>query len=161
MKTAVFCALGLLVAAFLFTWLITRIRYRIGSKHVKVLLFGVCIRRLAFTKIESTSKRRGDGWVENWSSTMKPKHRLLVLRRKSGLFKNFVITPKNRYVFKTDLERAMQRAGTPMTVSQAEPIEPEAGAEAEPRDRSEPRSDSVAAGQPVGTAAPDSARVRH
>ncbi len=110
-KIVVFCALGLLVAVLLFLWLITRVRYRIGSRHVKVLLFGLCIRRIALTSIESISKRRGEGWAEHWWSTTRPKHRMLVLRRKRGLCRNFVLTPKNRYIFKTDLERAMRRVG--------------------------------------------------
>lgn len=125
MRIAVFCALGLLLAAFLFTWMVTRIRYRIASRHVKVLLFGICIRRLAFDKIDSVSKRRGEGLAENWWSTMRPKHRMLVLRRKRGLFKNFVITPKNRYIFKTELERAMQRAGLAAAPTEALPSENE------------------------------------
>jgi hypothetical protein len=109
MKIFVFCALGVLVASFVFVWLVTRIRYRIGSRHVKVLLFGIPFRRLAIADIDSVSKRRGDGLSEHWPSTFRPKHRVLVLRRRRGLLRNFVITPKNRYVFKTDLERAMRR----------------------------------------------------
>src|SRR5215472_87038 len=110
-KIAVFSALGALVATLLLVWLVTRIRYRVGSRHVKVLLFGVCLRRVALTSIESVSKRRTDGWSEHWWSTMRPKHRMLVLRRHRGLCRNFVITPKNRYVFKTDVERALRRVG--------------------------------------------------
>src|ERR1044072_3372653 len=110
-KILVFCALCVLVAILLFLWIMTRIRYRIGSRHVKVLLFGITIRRIALTSIEGGSKRRGDGWAEHWSSTMHPKHRTLVIRRNRGLCKNVIITPKNRYVFKTDLERALRRAG--------------------------------------------------
>lgn len=109
LKILVFSALGVLVSIMVFMWLVTRVRYRIGSKHVKVLILGLPIRRLAIAKIESISKRVGDGLAEHWWSTFRPKHRLLVLRRRRGIVKNFVITPKNRYVFKTDLERAMQR----------------------------------------------------
>ena len=117
MKIFVFCSLGVLVGVLLFVWLVTRIRYRIGSRHVKVLLFGVCLRRVALANIESISKRRGDGWAENWWSTLHPKHRMLVLRRRRGLFRNFVVTPKNRYIFKTDLERAMRRVGAALDQS--------------------------------------------
>jgi hypothetical protein len=111
MKIFVFCALGVLVCSLVFAWLITRIRYRIGSRHIKVLLFGLPLRRVAFADVESVSKRRGPGLTENWWSTLHPKHRLLVLRRRRGLFKNFVITPKNRYIFKTEVERGMRRNG--------------------------------------------------
>lgn len=127
MKMVVFCALGLLLAAFLFVGVVTRVRYRIGSKHLKVLLFGVCIRRLPLLHVDSISKRKGEGLTEYWWSTFRPKHRLLVVRRKRGLFRNFGITPKNRYIFKTDLERALRRVGNPVTSSPREPSdEPEA-----------------------------------
>jgi hypothetical protein len=121
MKIAVFCALGLLITVLLCAWAITRIRYRIGSRHVKVLLFGVCIRRLALANIESISKRRSTGWAEHWCSTLRSKHRLLVLRRRRGLIKNFMVTPKNRYIFRSDIERAMARVGNPLPSSESEP----------------------------------------
>jgi hypothetical protein len=111
MKILVFSALSVLVAAFLFVWLVSRIRYRIGSRHVKVILFGIPIRRVALANLEGVSKRRGPGLAEHWWSTLSPKHRLLVLRRRRGLFKNFVVTPRNRYIFKCDVERGIRRCG--------------------------------------------------
>jgi hypothetical protein len=123
MKIFVFSALGLLLGVFLFLWMITRIRYRIGSRHVKVILFGVCLRRVALANIDSISKRPGQGWTEHWWSTTHPKHRVLVIRRRRGLFKNFVITPKNRYIFKTDLERAVRRVGGTLGPSSPDPLD--------------------------------------
>ena len=139
----------MLIATLLSLGLITRIRYRVGSRHVKVLLFGVCIRRIPYAKIEAISKRRGPGWAEHWLSTLKHKHRLLVIRRKGGLFKNFMITPKNRYVFKTELERAMQRAGSPLPVSQGEPLSEKTKASDEGSDS---MADSSAPPQTSGSA---------
>lgn len=110
-EIVVFCALGLLLALIAGIGLMTRIRYRVGSRHVKVLLFGICVRRMALANIASLSKRRADGGAEHWWSTVRPKHRMLVIRKKRGLLRNFIITPKNRYVFRTDIERAMRRAG--------------------------------------------------
>jgi hypothetical protein len=110
MKIMIFCALGLLVGIFLFVWLVSHVRYRIGSRHLKVVLFGLPLRRVLLTNIESISKRRSEGLAEHWWSTMSPKHRMLVIRRRRGLCRNFVITPKNRYIFRADLERAMDRA---------------------------------------------------
>jgi len=126
-KIVVYCSLGVLIGILLFLWLVRQIRYRIGSRHVKVILFGIALRRVALANIETVSKRCADGWSEHWWSTMKPKHRMLVLRRRRGLFKNFVITPRNRYVFKTDLERALRRvAGGPRDPSSdAVPNSPE------------------------------------
>jgi hypothetical protein len=112
MKTLVFVALGLLLATFLFVWLIGRLRYEITPQHVKICLFGICLRRMRLSNIASVSKRRIDGWAENWWSTLRPNHRILVLRKKRGLFRNLVVTPRNRYVFKADLEQAIQASET-------------------------------------------------
>jgi hypothetical protein len=131
MKIFVFCSLGALVAALLFVWVVSRIRYRIGSRHVKVLLFGICIRRLALTNIEAVSKRRSDGLAEHWWSTFRPKHRVLVIRKQRGLCRNFIITPKNRYVFRSDLERAMRRVAE----------------KAEPRDKTRTEASAFAEGE--------------
>jgi len=109
----VFGALGLLLLCFLFTWLVTKIRYHITPRHVKISLLGVSLRRVRIDNIESVSKRRSDGWAENWWCTFRPNHRSLVIRRRRGLIRNVVITPRNRYVFKTELERAMERVKSP------------------------------------------------
>lgn len=108
MKTLVFSALGLLVLSFLFTWMVAHIRYHITPRHFKVTLFGVCLRRVALENIEDVTKRHPAGWCENWWNTFQPSHRMLVIRRRRGILRNIVITPKNRYVFKTNLEKAMQ-----------------------------------------------------
>lgn len=109
MKLAVFLALGFLLAVLLLGWLMTCLRYRVGSRHVKISLFGLCLRRIPLEDIASVSKRRCSGFAENWSNTVRPSHRLLVLRRRRGWPRNVVITPKNRYVFKTEVEKALAR----------------------------------------------------
>jgi hypothetical protein len=111
MEILVFCALGLLLGVLVVVWLVGRIRYRIGSRHLKVVLFGLVLRRVNLLNIESISKRRTEGLTEHWWSTIRPKHRVLVIRRRRGLCRNFVITPRNRYIFRADLERAISRAG--------------------------------------------------
>jgi len=112
-KTLVFSALGLLILAFGFTWLVTFVRYRITPRHFKVTLLGMTLRRIRLEDIESVTKRRPVGFAENWWSTLKPSHRTLVIRRGRGLIKNIVITPRNRYVFKTSLEKAIQLKDIP------------------------------------------------
>ena len=113
MKVFVFGALGLLLLCFLFAWMVTRIRYQITPRHLKITLFGITLRRIRISNIASVSKRRTDGLAENWWSTLRPTHRLLVIRRHRGLFRNVIITPRNRYVFKAELESAMQRMSAP------------------------------------------------
>lgn len=121
MEIFVFSALGVLVSVLLALWLMTRLHYRVGSRHIKVLLFGVPIRRVALAEIEAVSKRPGSGWTERWFSTTRPKHRILIIRRRRGLFRNFAITPKNRYVFKAELERGILRAGGSLPAGPGEP----------------------------------------
>jgi hypothetical protein len=113
MKVFVFGALGLLLFCFFFAWMVTHVHYHITPRHLKVTLFRIPLRRVRISNIASVSKRRAGGLAENWWSTLRPNHRSLVIRRKRGLIKNVVITPRNRYVFKTELERAVQRANAP------------------------------------------------
>lgn len=143
MEIFVFCALGVLVGILVVAWLVTRIRYRVGSRHVKVLLFGICLRRVALENIESISKRAGAGWTEHWWSTIKPKHRMLVIRRRRGLIRNFAVTPKNRYIFKADVERAMLRVTGGVERSAVSPADlPEGRSETDPESaRSNPVDD--------------------
>jgi len=83
-----------------------RLRYRITERHLKVTLFGVCLRRIHLSDIERVTKRPVNR-AEKWHNTLRPAHRVLVIRRRHGWFRDFVITPKNRYVFKSELEQAM------------------------------------------------------
>ena len=117
MKALVFSALGLLLLCFAFVWLVGHVRYHITPRHVKVRLFGFCLRRIAIANISSVSKRHSGGLTESWWSTMRPKHRALVIRRRRGLFRNVVITPRNRYAFKHELEQAIERLKTPSAES--------------------------------------------
>jgi hypothetical protein len=109
MKLAIICLAGALVLLFLLAWCMTQIHFRIGSRHVKVLLFGLTIRRVALNNIAYVSKREPKGMAERWYSSLKTSHRLLTIERKRGLFKYFCITPQNRYVFLADLKSAIRR----------------------------------------------------
>lgn len=99
--------LGPAVVGFL-VWLTRRFRYQITAEAVEVLLFGVPVRRVRLEDIRAVSKRRSF-WSEHWWNTHRPHRRLLVIHRHRGLFKNFVITPRKRYVFKAHLERAIRQ----------------------------------------------------
>lgn len=98
---------GPAVVGFLY-WLTRRFRYQITAEAVEVLLFGVCVRRLPLADIRAVSKRRSF-WSEHWWNTHRTHRRLLVIHRHRGLLKNFVITPRKRYVFKAHLERAIRQ----------------------------------------------------
>src|SRR6185295_12479714 len=109
MKLALLCVAGAVIFFILLAWCITHIHFRIGSRHLKVLLFGITIRRVALANIAYVSKREPKGFAERWYSTLKTSHRLLTIERKRGLVKRFCITPQNRYVFLADLKSAVRR----------------------------------------------------
>jgi hypothetical protein len=109
MKLALICAGGLVFLLLLLFWCMRQLHFRIGSRHLKVMLFGIAIRRIDLTDIAYVSKREPKGAAERWLSTFKTSHRLLVIERKTGLRKYFCITPQNRYVFLADLKSAVRR----------------------------------------------------
>jgi hypothetical protein len=109
MKLALICAGGLVFLLLLLFWCMRQLHFRIGSRHLKVVLFGVAIRKIELTDIAYVSKREPKGAAERWHSTFKTSHRLLVIERKTGLRKYFCITPQNRYVFLADLKSAVRR----------------------------------------------------
>ena len=109
MKLALICAGGLVFLLLLLFWCMRQLHFRIGSRHLKVMLFGIAIRKIDLTDIAYVSKREQKGAAERWLSTFKTSHRLLVIERKTGLRKYFCITPQNRYVFLADLKSAVRR----------------------------------------------------
>jgi hypothetical protein len=108
MKPAVFMLLGAVVSAGILGFLALQLRYALTGRHLKVTLFGLCLRRIRLADIESVSKRQAH-YAEKWYNTLKPSHRMLVIRRRRGWFKEFIITPKNRYVLKAEIEQALAK----------------------------------------------------
>jgi hypothetical protein len=95
-----------LVAWLLF--LVTRIRYRIGPRHLSVTLLGLPLRRIAFGNIRAVHTHK-PYFSEKWYNTLLPTFdRFLVIEKRRGLFKSIIITPEMRYVFKADLDRAIR-----------------------------------------------------
>jgi hypothetical protein len=109
MRLAVICLGCTAFVLLFFFWCMTRIHFRIGSRHLKIMLFGLTIRRIALADIAYASKREPKGMSERWYSTLKTSHRLLVIERKTGIRKYVCITPQNRYVFLADLKSAIRR----------------------------------------------------
>jgi hypothetical protein len=109
MKLALLCLGGAAILLLLLWWCMRQLHFRIGSRHLKVMLFGMAIRRIDLTDIAYVSKREPKGPAERWYSTLKISHRLLVIERKTGLRKYVCITPQNRYVFLSDLKSAVRR----------------------------------------------------
>jgi hypothetical protein len=101
-------------------FLMTRIRYRVGSRNFEVILFGIRMRRIPLTDIRGVSKHR-PGWCEKWPNTLFPAKRLLFIHRRSGRFKHILITPTHRYAFKAEILRGVQRARALEAAARAEP----------------------------------------
>ena len=109
MRIAFLCLGGTVLVLLLLAWCMTQIHFRIGSRHLKIILFGFTIRRIDLSDIAYVSKREPRGLAERWYSTLKTSHRVLVIERKTGLRKFVCITPQNRYVFLADLKAAVRR----------------------------------------------------
>jgi hypothetical protein len=113
-------ALGLgLVWLFLVAWVIflrSHIRYALGRNHLKILLFGIPIRRVHLGNIRHIHGRKA-GVAERWSNMVITRlDRVLVIEKHRGLFKRCLITPDKPYVFRAELERAIR---TRMVAKQA------------------------------------------
>ena len=93
----------------LLVWAFTQVRYRITSRHLEVTWLGIRCRRIPLIDIRYVSKRR-TALAENWWNTLMPGKRILVIHRRTGWFKNVVITPRRRYAFKAALEKAVQES---------------------------------------------------
>lgn len=110
MKVVLICIAATAVLVLLFLWIISRIQYRVGRRHVKVLLFGMPIRRIAISRIAYASKHEPDGFAERWYNTFKPSHRLLTIEKSRGFPRNICITPKHRYAFLGEIKEAVRKA---------------------------------------------------
>ena len=91
---------AVLLAAWvaLLLWSVTRIRYTVGGRHLRVQLGKLTLRQIALSDIESVDTRMCF-WHEHWFNTFSPFGRIVRIRRRSGLFRNFVITPAGRHEF--------------------------------------------------------------
>jgi len=80
------------------------IQYQLGEKGVEVLIAGRPVRRIRYGDIESV--RRGYSfWNEHWSSRLDVWRTGVTIRRRSGLLRNFVITPDDPDAFLDNLRQ--------------------------------------------------------
>ena len=143
MKLTVFILLGALALGTLVILFARQLRYVITGRHLKVRLFGLCLRRIRLADIDRVSKRQA-GWAEKWQNTLDASHRTLVIRRRRGWFLEMVITPKNRYTFKSELERAMETLRAhDATPGAANGCVPSSQASSRPRPESAPGDSSA------------------
>ena|SRR5258705_8358523 len=100
---------ALLIAAVLLTFLasVGTIAYRITDASLEVRILGRTIRRVRLADIEEVH-RRGALLHENWSSLKF--WNSVTIRRRSGLLKNFVISPDDPDGFVDRLQEAVRRS---------------------------------------------------
>jgi hypothetical protein len=96
-------------------WLLAkgRMEYHIGKNAFRVRLGRLTLRRIPFSEIVRVSKpRRNHSWftTENWRSVFRDSHRLLMIERRSGVFRRLMITPRHRYEFQERLRIAIQES---------------------------------------------------
>jgi hypothetical protein len=125
--------LGAVLLFALCFWLPTQLRYRITERSLQVRLFGSPVRRVSLDNIRFVGTHRS-GWGEHWSNSWSNGRRFLIIRRRSGLFRDFIITPKNRFVFRAELQRKLDGRNIPTgdTSNPASPRPSSAGAKAQP-----------------------------
>ncbi len=104
--------LGALVVATLalgiIVFLVGRIDYRITERHLQVTLLGIPIRRLRLDNVRHISSHRPPV-SERWPNQIFIRRdRVLVIEKRRGLFRHFLITPEQRYTFKAALDRAVR-----------------------------------------------------
>jgi hypothetical protein len=107
----ILAAAGVAGLAWLLRFLLRfQLTYQLGRSELRIRLWGLTLRRVAFADMERVSKprrRHRPSACENWSNSLDGSHRGLLIHRKSGWFRKILITPDNRYEFRTRLEQAM------------------------------------------------------
>jgi hypothetical protein len=116
---------AMLIAAVLLTFLAAAgtIAYRITEKALEVLILGWVIRRIPLADIEEVH-RRGALIHENWSSLKF--WNSVTVRRRSGWFRNFVISPDDPDRFVVRLQGAMSHTGGGLNGARSE-TQPDSG----------------------------------
>ena len=89
--------------------------FYLGTKGLEIKLFGFVLRRIRYADMQEVSGGFGFGLTEHWTNLWPWK--FVTIRRKTGLFKNFVINPREREIFIADLRRRILEFGTSKTSS--------------------------------------------
>ena len=93
--------IALAIPAFLIHAIFWSMSFTIDATHVQVRFYGYVARKVALSDIEWAA-HDWVSWNEHWTNTLDPK-RLLLLRRRTGAFKNFLISPTSPQEFLQEL----------------------------------------------------------
>ncbi|MFM8904914.1 MAG: hypothetical protein ACKOIB_06675 [Verrucomicrobiota bacterium] len=84
--------LAAITVAVLLTWAVCAgMSFAVDDAHVRVLMYGRTVRKVPLADIE-WADRRWDFWNEHYAVSLRPS-RVVRLRRRTGLFRSFIITP--------------------------------------------------------------------
>jgi|GraSoiStandDraft_8_1057269.scaffolds.fasta_scaffold187177_2 hypothetical protein len=128
MNIVLYSIAGVVAFLALLAWCIVRLHYRIGSRYLKILLFGIPLRRIPLEQIANISKRPPKGLAEYWHNCFKSHHRVLNIELKRGIRRYISITPRNRYIFLADLKSAVRRVDPTAEWADTTGLEDAAGA---------------------------------
>jgi len=80
--------------------------YRVGSRYFMVTMLGIPVRWVRLDNIRHVSTERVS-WAERWHNQIfvKPQT-VLVIRKRRGLFRHLVVTPKHRHALMAEINRA-------------------------------------------------------
>ena len=95
-----------LIGSFVFAGLLIHaifwgMTFTVDDGHVRVRFYGYTARRIALSDIEWAAQD-WVFWNEHWTNTINPE-RLVLLRRRTGLFKSFLISPPSPLEFLKEL----------------------------------------------------------
>jgi hypothetical protein len=96
----------IVVGVGLVFWIVPKIRYEIDADSLRVMLGPLTMRRLALADIEFVDTQ-APVFNEHWCNCFNCKGRIVRIRRKSGLVRNFIITPRDREALMEQLKRRL------------------------------------------------------
>ncbi len=105
--------IGIGILLFLSHAILWGMTFTIDALHVRVRVYGWTVRKVALSDIEWAAA----DWTlvnEHWTNTINPK-RIVLLRRRTGFMKNFLISPPSR----TDFLNTLAAHG--ITIRQSKP----------------------------------------
>ncbi len=96
-----------LVAFALLVASVKSIRYRITRRFLVITWLGLPVRCFRLKNIAHVTPEIFF-WAERWYNSFKVRHRALTIHRRTGLFRRVCISPKNRFIFRAELNRARE-----------------------------------------------------
>ena len=91
-------------------WMVPKIRYEVDPEFLRVILGPFTMRKIALGDIAFVDTQ-APVWNEHWCNCFNARGRIIRIRRKTGMVRNFIITPEDRNAFIASLQ---ERLGPPV-----------------------------------------------